>query len=437
MTRLDLVSRPISAINAEMTVPGDKSISHRAIILGAIAKGITTINHFLAGQDCLATLTAFQAMGVTIDRPTPEQVIIQGVGKYGLQPPLQFIDCGNSGTCMRLLAGLLAAQSFTSQLRGDESLQKRPMARISQPLKQMGADIITNQEKPPLLIHGKNSLQGIYYQMPQASAQVKSCLLLAGMYAKGKTIVIEPNITRDHTERMLIAFSYPIQKKEKTSIINARSECLGANIAVPGDLSSAAFFIVLATLIKGSKLVIKNVGVNPTRTGVIHILQQMGADIKLENLRLWGQEPVADIKVSAALLRGINISTSLIPLAIDEFPILFIAAACAEGETYLPDAQELRVKESDRIATMVAGLQTLGIRAFAKDDGIVIHGGKIQGGIVNSYHDHRVAMAFAIAGAVAEDSVTITHCEQVASSFPNFVQTANQINMAIKIKYDD
>ncbi|KTD16145.1 3-phosphoshikimate 1-carboxyvinyltransferase [Legionella jordanis] len=432
MKLLDFVSSPVNALRGDITVPGDKSISHRSIILGAIARGTTTISGFLEGEDCLATLKAFRSMGVSIEGPVAQRVIIHGVGKHGLQKPKDVIDCGNSGTTIRLLSGLLAAQPFDSELTGDQSLQKRPMERVSRPLIQMGAEISTTDGKPPLRIKGGRNLQGITYEMPEASAQVKSCLLLAGMYAQGETRVIEPGFTRDHTERMLTTFSYPIQKSENTIIINSESECLGTDIIVPGDISSAAFFIVAATIIPGSELVIRNVGINPTRTGVIQILTHMGAHITLNNKRLCGEELVADLFVQHAPLEGIDIPSDLVPLAIDEFPIIFIAAACAKGQTLLHGARELRCKESDRIGAMVEGLQRLGIEAQAFDDGLYIQGGELQGGEVNSFHDHRIAMAFAIAGAVAKNPVTIKNCANVATSFPTFVRTANSIHLSIK-----
>ena len=437
MKVLDFTSEPVKALSGEITVPGDKSISHRAIMLGAIAKGITTINGFLEGEDCLATVKAFQLMGVKIEGPVNQRVTIHGVGKYGLQKPKDVIDCGNSGTSMRLLAGLLAAQSFDSVLTGDASLKKRPMERISFPLKQMDAEILTTEGRPPLHIHGGRSLHGIRYEMPIASAQVKSCLLLAGLYAQGETSVIEPGLTRDHTERMLAAFSYPIQKRENTVIINSLSECIATEINVPGDISSAAFFIVAATLIPGSEIVLKNVGINPTRTGVIQILQHMGANIGVENKRLFGEELIADLRVKHAPLEGIDIPVSLVPLAIDEFPIIFIAAASANGQTRLHGAQELRTKESDRIGVMVEGLQRLGIEAQAFEDGLCIKGGKLSGGTINSYHDHRIAMAFAIAGAVAKEPITINDCANVATSFPHFIEIASQIKLAIRESYHE
>ena len=434
---MNFISSPIESLQGDVTVPGDKSISHRAIMLGAIAEGTTTINGFLDGQDCLATLRAFQSMGVDIEGPNNQQVIIHGVGKYGLQKPKEILDCGNSGTSMRLLAGLMAAQPFDSILTGDDSLLKRPMERISRPLLQMGADITTQDGRPPILIRSSQSLKGITYEMPEASAQVKSCLLLAGLYAEGETRIIEPGLTRDHTERMLASFSYPIRKSENTVIINSLSECQATDITVPGDISSAAFFIVAATLIPNANLYIRGVGINPARTGIIHILKRMGANIRLLNKRLCGEEPIADLHIQYAPLEGIDIPAAMVPSAIDEFPVLFIAAACAKGQTLLHGAKELRSKESDRIEAMAEGLKKVGIEAEALDDGIFINGGVFQGGVVDSQHDHRIAMAFSIAGAVAKDSITINDCDNIATSFPTFLAIANQINMSIRMKTDE
>lgn len=428
----NFISKPVRGIKGEITVPGDKSISHRSIIFGSIAKGTTIINGFLDGEDCMATLKAFQAMGVSIEGPDEQQVVIHGVGKHGLKKPEQVIDCGNSGTSMRLLAGLLAAQSFDSQLTGDESLLKRPMLRVSKPLTQMGADITTVDGKPPITIRGGKELNGIHYVMPEASAQVKSCILLAGLYARGETQITETGVSRDHTELMLKYFSYPVHHKDNTLIINSASECLGTEIFVPGDISSAAFFMVAATIIPGSDVLIRNVGINPTRTGIIHILLEMGANITLLNQRQLGEEWVADLRVKYAPLKGINIGAHMVPLAIDEFPAIFVAAACAQGQTTLHGASELRFKESDRIATMVDGLKKLGIHAEAFDDGVMIEGGMMHGGIVESRGDHRIAMSFAIAGAVASEPVTIKNCANVATSFPLFIETARELQLQVE-----
>jgi 3-phosphoshikimate 1-carboxyvinyltransferase len=432
---IDFISKPVLSIQGNITVPGDKSISHRAIILGSIAEGTTIIDGFLEGEDCLATLGAFQSMGVRISRPKNAQVVIEGVGKYGLKKPQQPIDCGNSGTSMRLLSGLLAAQKFDSILVGDESLTHRPMQRISQPLADMGAQMMLSASNtPPVYITGNQPLKGIDYVMPMASAQVKSCLLLAGLYAEGKTSITEIGISRDHTERMLKTFSYPLSQKGRTLQVDSSSVCKATSLLIPGDISSAAFFMVAASIIPGSDVVIRDVGFNPTRTGVIEILKQMGADISVSQPRHFGGEPVADIRIKHAPLVGIDIDKILVPLAIDEFPIIFIAAACAKGETRLTGAHELRVKESDRIGTMVQGLQALGIHAEATLDGVHIQGGIIQGGCVNSFGDHRIAMSFAIAGAVAKTSIIINNCANVATSFPTFIAIARALNLNIEVK---
>ncbi|AOU04430.1 TPA: 3-phosphoshikimate 1-carboxyvinyltransferase [Legionella pneumophila] len=432
MSMLNFISKPVGCLKGEITVPGDKSISHRSIIFGAIAIGTSVIDGFLDGEDCIATLKAFQSMGVRIEGPDKQRVIIHGVGKYGLKQPQNIIDCGNSGTSMRLLAGLLAAQQFDSQLTGDESLLKRPMLRISRPLSQMGADVTTQDGKPPIVIKGGKKLNGIHYVMPEASAQVKSCLLLAGMYAEGQTKITENAVSRDHTERMLRTFSYPVQIQDGAIIIDCNGECHGTRLNIPGDISSAAFFIVAASITPGSDVLIRNVGINPTRTGIIHILTEMGADIRVLNQRAYGEEPVADLHIRYSQLKGIDIPASMVPLAIDEFPVIFIAAACAQGKTTLHGAKELRLKESDRIGAMVDGLNQLGVHAEGFDDGILIEGGSIQGGEVNSRGDHRIAMSFAIAGAVASAPVTIKNCANVATSFPSFVTTANMLHFQIE-----
>jgi 3-phosphoshikimate 1-carboxyvinyltransferase len=350
-------------------------------------------------------------MGVRIDTIVPGKIKIHGVGLHGLKKPEHILDCGNSGTSMRLLAGLLVGQAFDSVLTGDASLLKRPMARICTPLRQMGADIRMSEEgRAPLFIYGGKKLQAINYHMPVASAQVKSCILLAGLYAEGDTRVHEPQITRDHTERML-----------RTFVSHDRQ------ITIPGDLSSAAFFMVAASLIPGSEIMLRGVGVNSTRTGVIQILQAMGADITLENKRMYGEEPVADMLVRYAVLKGIDIPEHLVSLSIDEFPILFIAAAMAMGTTRVFGIEELRHKESDRIAVMAEGLRQLGINLIETKDSIVIQGGKLQGGVVDSHGDHRVAMAFLVAGAVAHDKIRVLNTAAISTSFPGFVNDFNQV----------
>jgi len=437
MIQLDYISAPSPAIKGTMTVPGDKSISHRAIMFGAIAEGTTTISGFLDGADCMATLEAFRSMGVIIEGPVDQSVVIHGAGNKGLNAPSRMIDCGNSGTTIRLMSGLLVGQEFDSELTGDKSLLKRPMGRISKPLTLMGAKIITCDGHPPIFIEGRQALTGITYDMPVASAQVKSAILLAGMQAEGETRVIESSVTRDHTERMLTTFSYPIQKMDNAIIINGGGTCIATDIIIPGDISSAAFFIAAASIIPGSDILIRNVGVNPTRTGVLDILLKMGANIKLINKRLCGEEPVADISVKYSPLEGIDIPSSLVPLAIDEFPIIFIAAACAKGQTLLHGARELRVKESDRIGVMADGLKRLGIEVQTFDDGLFINGGLLQGGEVNSAHDHRIAMAFAIAGAVAAEPILIRDCVNIQTSFPGFLETAQNLGLLMRKKTNE
>ncbi|NCT56411.1 MAG: 3-phosphoshikimate 1-carboxyvinyltransferase [Legionella sp.] len=406
-----LVSYPVTRLQGDVTVPGDKSISHRALIFGAITEGMTYIEHFLESEDCLATRDILYAMGVRIEQLSNGIIKIHGVGLHGLNKPEKILDCGNSGTSMRLLAGLLVGQSFDSVLTGDASLLRRPMARICTPLQQMGADIRASEGgRAPLVIHGGKKLQAIDYRMPVASAQVKSCILLAGLYADGDTRVHEPQITRNHTERMLRTFSSHDRQ-----------------ITIPGDLSSAAFFMVAASLIPGSEIMLRDVGVNPTRTGVIQVLQAMGAGITLENHRMYGEEPVADIIVRYAVLKGMDIPEHLVSLSIDEFPILFIAAAMALGTTRVFGIEELRHKESDRIAVMAEGLKQLGINLIETKDSIVIQGGKLQGGVVDSHGDHRVAMAFLVAGAVAHDKIRVLNTKAISTSFPKFVDYLNQV----------
>ncbi len=434
MTQHNFLITPGGCLTGTVNIPGDKSISHRSIMLGAIANGRTDVYGFLAGEDCLATIQAFRAMGVTIEGPDNGTVIIEGVGKHGLHAAKHLLDLGNSGTSMRLLTGLLAGQPFVSQLSGDESLQKRPMGRVVDPLTAMGAQIDSHEGKPPLFIHATKTMHGITYQMPIASAQVKSALLLAGLYATGTTTVIEPSASRDHTERMLQSFAYPIEIDDQRISIDGNAELKATRIDVPADISSAAFFIVAATITPGSSIMLKNIGINPTRIGVITILRMMGAAITLHNQRLFGAEPVADIQVNYAPLHGIEIPVEQVPQAIDEFPILFIAAACAQGQTVLRGAKELRVKESDRIQTMADGLQILGIDAQPLDDGIVINGGIMRGGEIDSHGDHRIAMAFAIAGLLSQQAIKIKDCSNVATSFPEFVAVAQKAGLSIILK---
>ena len=424
--------KPKSHLEGRLSVPGDKSISHRALMLSALAQGTSEITGFLTGQDCLDTLHALQQMGVRIEGPEAEQVIVHGVGMHGLQAPKQILNVGNSGTSMRLFAGILAAQVFDSELTGDSSLQKRPMGRVADPLQQMGAKLaLTNERFPPIYIKGKQSLRGINYSMPIASAQVKSCLLLAGLYADGITTIIEPAPSRDHTERMLQTFGYSVQQNNSNVSVMGGGKLHASKICVPGDISSAAFFIVAATIAPHADILISDVGVNPKRIGIINILRLMGANITVSRERFVGSEPIADIRVRSAKLNGIDIPLDQVPLAIDEFPAIFIAAASARGITTLRGASELRVKESDRIQVMAEGLQALGIKAEPLPDGIRIEGGCFHGGRVNSQGDHRIAMAFAMAGMIAEDPIEIEDCANVATSFPNFITVAQSIGLGI------
>ncbi|MGE4530366.1 MAG: 3-phosphoshikimate 1-carboxyvinyltransferase [Acidithiobacillus sp.] len=423
---------PGASLKGRFQVPGDKSISHRSVILGALAEGVTEVEGLLEGDDVLATIAAFRAMGVAIEGPVQGHLRIQGVGLQGLRAPQAPLDCGNSGTAMRLLAGVLAGQSFASTLVGDASLHRRPMGRVLQPLMAMGAHITAEDGKAPLRIQGQ-PLQGIQYDLPVASAQVKSAVLLAGMYAAGQTCVTEPAPTRDHTEQMLKGFGYAVEKAGPTACLNSGGRLQGQKLQVPGDISSAAFFLLGATVAPGSDVVLEGVGINPTRTGIIEILTRMGARIDLTALREVGGEPVADIRVRHAPLQGIHIPPHLVPLAIDEFPALFIAAACAKTPTTISGAEELRVKESDRIAVMATGLRALGIAVEERPDGAVITPSQIQGGQIDSHGDHRVAMAFAMAGLVAADTIEILDCNNVATSFPSFPVLAGQAGLMMDV----
>lgn len=430
------IASPVQKVQGALRVPGDKSISHRAIMLGSLAQGKTQVKGFLEGEDSLATLQAFRDMGVVIEGPTEGEVIIYGVGLHGLKAPDAPLYLGNSGTSMRLLAGLLSAQSFDTTLVGDESLSKRPMQRVIAPLEKMGAHISAQEGKPPLVIKGGRELQGIDYALPMASAQVKSCILLAGLYAKGKTSVSEPAPTRDHSERMLRGFGYEVSTVGECISLQSGGSLQACHIDVPADISSAAFFMVAASIAQQADVTLEHVGINPTRTGVIHILRLMGANIELLNQREVGGEPVADIRVQSAPLKGIQIPPEQVPLAIDEFPALFIAAACAEGDTLLTEAEELRVKESDRIQAMVDGLHVLGVHATATKDGCMIQGlgqnGRFNGGQVDSLGDHRIAMSFAIASLRANSPIIVQNCANVATSFPTFVTLANQAGLALE-----
>ena len=429
---LDWLAGTGGPIRGELLVPGDKSVSHRAVMLAALAEGSSRVSGFLEGEDTRATAAIFQAMGVRMESPSPSQRVVHGVGLHGLQPPPWNLDCGNAGTGMRLLAGVLAGQRFDSVLVGDASLSRRPMARVIGPLQRMGARIEAGEGGlPPLRIYGNNVLQGIDYELPVASAQVKSAVLLAGLYARGETRVREPHPTRDYTERMLSAFGWPIAFAPGEARLSGGHRLLACDVDVPADFSSAAFFLVAASLVPGSDLLLRRVGMNPRRTGLLEALRLMGADIQATSPGEQGGEPVADLRVRHARLRGIEVPERLVPDMIDEFPALFVAAALAEGRTVVRGAAELRVKESDRIAVTAAALQALGAKVLETPDGAVIDGGGLHGGRIDSHGDHRVAMSLAIAAQRASGEVRIGDCANVATSFPGFEALARSVGFGL------
>ena len=420
-----------AALHGELTVPGDKSVSHRAIMFGALAEGVTRIEGFLEGEDTRATAAIFARMGVRIEAPSDGVRIVHGVGLHGLQPPDGPLDCGNAGTAMRLLAGLLAGQRFDRVLVGDESLSKRPMRRVIEPLQAMGAVIESEDGRAPLRIRGGQALRGIDYTLPVASAQLKSALLLAGLYAQGETHVREPHPTRDYSERMLAAFGATCAFVPGEAALLGGFPLQARDVSVPADFSSAAFFIVAASIVPGSELLLRRVGMNPRRTGLLHVLRAMGADIVEEHPDEQGGEPVADLRVRHAPLHGIEVPVEHVPDMIDEFPALFVAAACAQGATVVRGAAELRVKESDRIATMATGPRALGIRVDETADGATIHGGTLGGGAIEAHGDHRIAMAFAVAAQCAQGEVRIGDVANVATSFPGFDALARGAGMRL------
>lgn len=429
-----------SAVRGDIKVPGDKSISHRSIMFAALADGRSEISGFLQGEDCIATRRAFESMGVSI-MDNEDKIVVDGVGLHGLKPPAKAIDVGNSGTGMRLLSGVLAGQAFCATLIGDASLMTRPMGRVAKPLSEMGAKVETLENGcAPIKTSPSNCLHGIEYTQNVASAQVKSALLLAGLYADGEVIVHEPGISRDHTERMLRQFGYAVETiangNMRTTKLRGGGKLTASNVAVPSDISSAAFFMVAGAIgDKHSEIRINQVGINPTRTGVIDILKLMNADLRYENAQD-NAEPVADIVVTGSQLKGIEVPAELVPLAIDEFPVIFVAAACAEGEFVLRNAKELRVKESDRIDAMANGLKALGVNCKVLEDGIIIRGNPDNpfpnATTVDSLTDHRIAMAFAVAGIRAEHGIKILDCDNVATSFPNFRELADIVGMQIE-----
>jgi 3-phosphoshikimate 1-carboxyvinyltransferase len=429
--------QPARSVTGTVRVPGDKSISHRTLMLGGIAEGRTEVTGFLASADCLATLEAFRAMGVAVDRHAETSLTVHGRGLHGLSAPTRVLDMGNAGTAIRLSMGLLAGQRFESVLTGDSSLRSRPMERVAKPLRLMGADILTTDGKPPVTVRPVASLAGIHYALPVASAQVKSAILLAGLYAEGVTTVTEPAPTRDHTERMLRGFGVQIESDGPCVRLKGRQTLHGSRVDVPGDISSAAFFLVAGSIAGSGEYIIENVGVNPTRTGVIDILKLMGADITVVPRESQGGEPVADLHVRRAQLQGIAVPESLVPLAIDELPVLFIAAAAARGETVFSGAAELRVKESDRLAVMAEGLTRLGVPNELAPDGIRIQGGaaggrRLTGGQIESHGDHRIAMAFTVASLLADAPIRIRDTENVGTSFPGFVATARSCGLQVR-----
>ena len=426
--------KPGGTVTGSIRVPGDKSISHRSIMLGSLAEGTTEIEGFLEGEDALATLQSFRDMGVVIEGPVNGKVTVHGVGLNGLQAPQGALYVGNSGTSMRLLSGILAGQKFDTELTGDVSLTKRPMNRVAIPLREMGAQVETAENgRPPMLLKGGAQLKNINYAMPMASAQVKSCVLLAGLYAEGETSVTEPAPTRDHTERMLRGFGYDVNREGNKISLQGGGKLTATNIDIPADISSATFFLVAAAITPDSDLTLTHVGINPTRIGVLNILKLMGANLTLLNEREVGGEPVADIHIKYAPLQGIQIPEAQVPLAIDEFPALLVAAACAQGRTVLTGAEELRVKETDRIQAMADGLTTLGVQCETTPDGIIVDGGEIQGGEVESFHDHRIAMSFTIASLRAKGEIIVNNCANVATSFPNFTELASEVGISLEV----
>jgi 3-phosphoshikimate 1-carboxyvinyltransferase len=429
-------AQPARNVSGAAAVPGDKSISHRALMLSGIAQGTSVVTGFLASEDCLATLTAMRALGVTILQPGATHVVIQGVGLRGLREAGRALDMGNAGTAMRLFTGLLSAQDFNSQLIGDASLMKRPMERVAAPLREMGADVRTRNGTPPVDIRGGRRLHGIDYRMPVASAQVKSAILLAALYADAATTVIAPAMNRDHSERMLENCGVRLDLDGLRTTLHPPAQLANQQLNVPGDFSSAAFFIVAGLLgATAAGLLIQNVGMNPTRTGLLDVLRAMGGNIEILNPRASGAEPVADLMVHASALRGIRVPVELVPLAIDELPVLFVAAACADGETVVTGAEELRVKESDRIAAMSAGFTALGVPHDVLPDGMRIEGRgdgpAFRGGEVDSFGDHRIAMSFTIASLRAAKTLSIRDVANVATSFPGFVALARSVGLRV------
>ena len=421
-------TKAAKGLKGQLAVPGDKSISHRAVMLGSIASGNTEIHHFLQGADCLSTISCFRRMGVEIEN-RGNMVFVHGKGMRGLSAPSGMLDCGNSGTTMRLMSGILAAQPFSSTLTGDASIQKRPMKRIMEPLTQMGAHISSLRENgcAPLRIK-PGKLHGIHYHTPVASAQVKSAILLAGLYGDGPTKVTEPALSRNHTELMLRHFGAEITSEGVTAALMPAKELYGTKVDVPGDISSAAYFIAAALMVPGSEVLIRNVGVNPTRDGMIRVCQAMGADLTLENVRSREAEPMADLLVRHSSLKGVEIGGEIIPALIDELPMIAAMACAAQGTTVIKDAAELKVKESNRIRIMVENLSAMGADIRETEDGMIIEGGRpLHGASVDSHLDHRIAMTFAVTSLIADGVTTIKDADCVRISYPGFYQDLSRL----------
>ena len=431
---LDWIARPGAPLRGRFRVPGDKSVSHRALMLAAIAEGTSTLDGFLEGEDTLATARILQQLGVRIEAPAPGQRRVHGVGLHGLRAPGGDLDCGNAGTGMRLLAGLLAGQAFGCRLVGDASLSRRPMGRVVTPLRQMGAALETEEGGvPPITIHVNNGLQAIDYTCNVASAQVKSAILLAGLYARGETVVREPVPTRDYTERMLAAFGWPVEFEPGFARLSGGHRLRASTVRVPADFSSAAFFLVAASVVPGSDLVLEAVGMNPRRTGLLDALRAMGGDLEVLQRGEEGGEPVADLRVRHAALRGAEVPARIAPDMIDEYPALFVAAALARGPSRFEGIGELRVKESDRLAAMAEALGALGIAVESGSDWAVVHGGRLAGGTVDTHGDHRIAMAMAVAAQCADSPVRIADCANVETSFPGFATLATTAGFGLAV----
>lgn len=430
---MDFNIRPGGPLSGCPILPGDKSISHRAVLLGALAEGVTRISGLLLGEDVQMTIDAFRACGTKIDFEG-DDCIIEGKGLTKLNPPSTSIYCGNSGTAMRLMMGVFAGQNFPVTLTGDESLSSRPMRRVMEPLKRMGASIqVSENGTAPVAIEPVKRLNSVNWEMQVPSAQVKSAILLAGLYASGQTKVLENKTTRDHTEIMLNQFGIPVTNQDGEISITGKIQLVGQHLQIPADISSAAFFIVAALLVPNSKIKLSNVGINPTRSALLEVLDSMGANISVCNVRTMGGEPVADISVQyTEKLKGVTVNPSLIPRMVDEIPILSVAAACAQGVTELSGCEELRFKESDRIRTVVQGLTALGVFVQEKSDGMIIEGGQFKGGTVDSFGDHRIAMAFSIAGAIGTSSVTVKNSDCVNTSFPGFRELSSSLGINIE-----